>query len=64
MANSDSKSSSYDEAVEFQLKDDHSDDRMLSQPGILAYHGEPLPDHLETLNEENVDVNDPDGLLP
>ena len=63
MANSDSKSSSYDEAIEFQLKDDQSD-RMLSQPGILAYHGEPLADHLETPNEENVDVKDPDGLLP
>ena len=37
---------------------------MLAQPGVVAYHGEPLTDHSETPNEENVDVNDPDGLLP
>ena len=64
MANSDSESSIYDEAIEFQLEDEESDDRMLAQPGVVAYHGEPLADHSETPNEENVDVNDPDGLLP
>ena len=64
MANSDSESSIYDEAIEFQLEDEESDDRMLAQLGVVAYHGEPLADHSETPNEENVDVNDPDGLLP
>ena len=62
MANSDSESSIYDEAIE--LEDEESDDRMLAQPGVVAYHGEPLADHSETPYEENVDVNDPDGLLP
>ena len=64
MTYSDSESSIYDEAIEFQLEDEESDDRMLAQPGVVAYHGEPLADHSETPNEENVDVNDPDGLLP
>ena len=48
MANSDSGSSIYDEVIEFQLKDEDSDDRMLAQPGVVAYHGEPLADHSET----------------
>ena len=64
MAYSDSESLIYDEAIEFQLEDEESDDRMLAQPGVVAYHGEPIADHSETPNEENVDVNNPDGLLP
>ena len=36
MANSDSESSLYDEAIEFQLEDEESDDRMLAQPGVVA----------------------------
>ena len=51
MANSDRESSIYDEAIEFQLEDEESNDI-------------PRRAHSETPNEENVDVNDPDGLLP
>ena len=44
MANSDSESSFYDEATDYQLEDDGNDDRVLAQPGIGACHGEPLAD--------------------
>ena len=29
-----------------------------------AYHGEPLADDSDAQNKENVEANDPDGLLP
>ena len=45
MANSDSESSFYDEAVDYELEDEGNDDRVLAQPGIYAYHGEPLADN-------------------
>ena len=35
MANSDSESSFYDEATDYQLEDDGNDDRVLAQPGLL-----------------------------
>ena len=35
MANSDSESSFYDEATDYQLEDDGNDDRVLAQPGIV-----------------------------
>ena len=37
---------------------------MLAQPGIGAGHGEPLADDLDAQEKENVEANDPDGLLP
>ena len=55
MANNDSESSIYDEDIEFQLD---------AQPCVVAYHGEPLADDSDTSNEENGDVDDPDGPLP
>ena len=35
MANSDSESSIYDEATDYQLEDHCNDDRVLAQPGLL-----------------------------
>ena len=35
MVNSDSESSFYDEATDYQLEDDGNDDRVLAQPGLL-----------------------------
>ena len=35
MANSDSDSSFYDEATDYQLEDDGNDGRVLAQPGLL-----------------------------
>ena len=64
MANSDSESSFYDEATDYQLEDDGNDDRVLAQPGIGACHGEPLPDDSDAQDKENFETNDPDGLLP
>ena len=64
MANSDSDSSFYDEAVDYELEDEGNDDRVLAQTGIYAYHGKPLADDLDAQDEENVGANDPDGLLP
>ena len=64
MANSDSKSSFYDEATDYQLEDDGNDDRVLAQLGIGASHGEPLADDSDAQDEENVEANDPGGLLP
>ena len=64
MANSDSESSFYDEAIDYQLEDDGNDDRVLAQPGIGASHGEPLADDSDAQDKENVEANDPDGLLP
>ena len=64
MANSDSESSFYDEAVDYELEDEGNDYRVLAQPGINAYHGEPLADNSDAQDEENVEANDPDGLLP
>ena len=55
MANSDSESSMYDEDIDFQLD---------AQPSAVAYQGEPLAVDSDTSNEENGDVDDPDGLLP
>ena len=40
-ANSDSESSFYDEATDYQLEDDGNDDRVLAQLGIGTSHGEP-----------------------
>ena len=37
---------------------------MLAQPGIYAYHGEPLADDSDAQDEENIEANDPEGLLP
>ena len=64
IANSDSESSLYDEATDYQLADDGNDDRVLAQPGIGACHGEPLADDSDAQDKENVDANEPDGLLP
>ena len=64
MANNNSESSFYDEATDYQLEDDSNDDRVLAQPGIGACHGEPLADDLDAQDKENVEANDPDGLLP
>ena len=54
MANSDSESSCYDEATDYQLEDDGNDDRVLAQPGIGACHGEQLADDSEAQDKENV----------
>ena len=35
MVNSDSESSFYDEATDYQLEDGDDDDRVLAQPGLL-----------------------------
>ena len=35
VANSDSESSFYDEATDYQLEDDGNDGRVLAQPGLL-----------------------------
>ena len=64
MATSDSESSFNDEATDHQLEDDGNDDRVLAQPGISARHVEPLADYSEAQDKENVEANDPDGLLP
>ena len=64
MANSDSESSFYDGATDHQLEDDGNDERVLAQPGIGASHGEPLDDNSDAQDKENVEANDPDGLLP
>ena len=64
MANSDSESSFYDKATDYQLEDDGNDDRVLAQPGMGASHGAPLADDSDTQDKENVEANDPDGLLP
>ena len=64
MANSDSESSFYDEPTDYQLEDDGNDDRVLAQPGIVASHGDPLADDSDAQDKENVEANDPDGLLP
>ena len=61
MANSDSESSFYDEATDYQLEDDGNDDRVLAQPGTGASHG--LADDSDAQDRENVEANDPDGLL-
>ena len=37
---------------------------MLAQPGIVASHGEPLADHWDAKDNENVEASDPHGLLP
>ena len=39
MAESDSESSFYDEATDYQLEDDGNDGRVLAQPGIVVYYG-------------------------
>ena len=64
MANNDSESSFYDEATDYQLENDGNDDRVLAQPGIVACHGEPVADDLDTQDRENFEANYPDGLLP
>ena len=43
-ANSINDLSFYNEAADYQLEDDGNDDHVLAQPGIVAYHGEPLAD--------------------
>ena len=60
----DSQSSIYDEATDYQLKNDSNDDRVLAQPGIGACHKELLADDLDAQDKENLEGNDPDGLLP
>ena len=37
---------------------------MLAQPGTGACHVEPLADDSDEQDKENVEANDPDGLLP
>ena len=64
MANSDIESSFYDEDTDYQVEDDGNDDRVPAQPGIVASHGEPLADDSNAQDKENVEANDPDGLLP
>ena len=64
MANSDSESSFYDKATDYQLEDDGNDDRVLAQPGIGTCHGEPLADDSDAQEKENIEANDPNGLLP
>ena len=64
MAKNDSESSFYDEAVDYELEDEGNDDRVLAQPSIYSYNGEPLADDSDAQDEENVEANDPDGLLP
>jgi len=64
MANSDSESSFYNEATDYQLEDDGNADRVLAQPGIGASHREPLADDSDAQDKENFEANDPDGLVP
>ena len=64
LASSDSESSFYDEATDYQLEDDGNDDRVHAQPGIGASQGEPLADDSAAQDKENVEANDPEGLLP
>ena len=64
ITNSDSESSFYDEATDYQLEDDGSDYRVLAQPGKGASNGEPLADDSGAQDKENVEANDADGLLP
>ena len=61
---SDSESSFYDGATDYQLEDDRNDDRVLAQPGIVACHEELLADNSDAQGKENVEANDLDGLLP
>ena len=60
----DSESSFYDEATDYQLEDDDNDDSMLAQPDIVASHGEPLAGNSDAQDKENFEANDPAGLLP
>ena len=64
MANSDSESTFYDEATDYQLKDDGNDDHVLAQPGTVAWHNELLADTSDAQDKENVEANDLDRLLP
>ena len=64
MTNGDSESSFYDEAIDYELDDEGSDERVLAQPSIGASHGEPLVDDSDGQDKENVEANNPDGLLP
>ena len=64
MTNGDSESSFYDEAIDYELEDEGSDDRVLAQPSIGASDGEPLVDDLDAQEKENVEANDTDVLLP
>ena len=64
IAKSDSESSFYDAATDYQLEDDGNDDRVLAQPGIDASHREPLADDSDAQDKENVEASGPDGLLP
>ena len=41
-----------------------NDDHVLAQPGVGASHGEPLADDSDAQDKENVEANDPHGLLP
>ena len=54
----------YNEATDYQVEDDGNDDRLLAQPGIGASNGEPPADDSDVQDKENVEANDPDGLLP
>ena len=63
MANSDCESLFYDKATDYQLEDDDNDDRVLSQPGIGASHAWLCIDS-DAQDEENVEANYPDELLP
>jgi len=62
MGRSNSKSSFYDEATDYQLKDDGNDHHVLLQPGIVAYHREPLAADSDAQDEENVEAYDPTVL--
>ena len=37
---------------------------VLAQPGIVACHEELLADNSDAKDQENVEANDPNGLLP
>ena len=64
MANSDSESSFYDEATDYQLEDDGNYSCVLARPSIGACHGEPLADDSDAQDKEIVEANDADGVLP
>ena len=54
MANSDCESSFYDEATDYQLENDGNDDRVLAQPCIVTYQGEPQADDSDAQDEEKM----------
>ena len=47
-----------------QLYIEGSNNGMIPQIGTVAYQREPLADDTDNQGKENMDVEDPDGLLP